>query len=578
MAHTQESTIALANLTIGVTAHRHIDPAREPLVRQRVREFLLRLQHEFPDLPLQLVSALAAGGDQLVAEEALALDIPVLAPLPMAQAEYERDFDDPETLRRFRNLLARSEVRILPLTPGNNAEDIAAGGAPRDRQYAQLGVFVSSHCQILLALWDGEPSAAVGGTAEVVHFHLHESMPALGWSVPTPNQLAEETNDLVYHMPCVRITRKEARGEPPPAPRWLTADRSWPGTDPIPHEHRVLFMHMQAYNRDLCRHGARIDADAAGLFQANDEQHRDTRLMHRLDTLYRQSDWLAVHYQRRVRHGLIATHLLAVAMGLAYIAYDNVHADWRLLLIFLLCFGIGWLWYRVGQRRDWHRKYLDYRALAEGLRVQLYWHLAGVRASEEVLFAYDSFLQKQDIELGWIRHVMRGASLIHDRRRAPGLEWLHWSIADWVGSKESHRGQLSYYARKSAQCEARYRITRRVSALALVTGLGVAVLLIVLNQRLSPTVANYLLVLVGLLPLIAGVRNAYGHKQAEKELIKQYRFMGSIFARARKQLDVASDDDQRRGILKALGEACLQEHTEWILMHRERPLEQSQLT
>jgi hypothetical protein len=578
MAHAQQSTIAFANLTIGVTAHRHIDPAREPLVRQRVREFLLRLQHEFPDLPLQLVSALAAGGDQLVAEEALALDIPVLAPLPMAQTEYERDFDDPETLRRFRNLLARSEVRILPLTPGNNAEDIAAGGAPRDRQYAQLGVFVSSHCQILLALWDGEPSAAVGGTAEVVYFHLHESMPALGWSVPTPNQLAEETNDLVYHMPCVRASRAEARGEPPPTPRWLTADRSWPGTDPIPHEHRVLFTHMQAYNRDLRRHRARIDDDAAGLFPANDEQRRDTRLMHRLDTLYRQSDWLAVHYQRRVRHGLIATHLLAVAMGLAYIAYDNVHADWRLLLIFLLCFGIGWIWYRVGKRRDWHRKYLDYRALAEGLRVQLYWHLAGVRASEEVLFAYDSFLQKQDIELGWIRHVMRGASLIHDRRRAPGLEWLHWSIDDWVGSKESHRGQLSYYARKSAQCEARYRITRRVSALALLTGLGVAVLLIVLNQRLSPNVANYLLVLVGLLPLIAGVRNAYGHKQAEKELIKQYRFMSSIFARARKQLDVASDDAQRRGILKALGEACLQEHTEWILMHRERPLEQSQLT
>ncbi|PKL94349.1 MAG: hypothetical protein CVV18_09175, partial [Gammaproteobacteria bacterium HGW-Gammaproteobacteria-8] len=151
MVHVHESSISLATLTIGVTAHRHIDPAREPLVRQRVREFLLRLQHEFPDLPLQLVSALAAGGDQLVAEEALALGIPVLAPLPMTQTEYERDFDDPETLRRFRNLLARSEVRILPLTPGNNAEDIAAGGAPRDRQYAQLGVFVSSHCQILLA-------------------------------------------------------------------------------------------------------------------------------------------------------------------------------------------------------------------------------------------------------------------------------------------------------------------------------------------------------------------------------------------------------------------------------------------
>ena len=32
----------------------------------------------------------------------------------------------------------------------------------------------------------------------------------------------------------------------------------------------------------------------------------------------------------------------------------------------------------VARRMDWHRKYLDYRALAEGLRVLFYWRVAGV--------------------------------------------------------------------------------------------------------------------------------------------------------------------------------------------------------
>lgn len=104
-----------------------------------------------------------------------------------------------------------------------------------------------------------------------------------------------------------------------------------------------------------------------------------------------------------------------------------------------------------------------------------------------------------------------------------------------------------------------------------------AALLLILHGRLPAAAASYLLVLVGLLPLMAGVREAYSHKNADKELVKQYRFMAGIFARARQRLDAAHDDVQRRGILKALGEAALQEHAEWLLMHRERPLEHSQM-
>ena len=60
-------------------------------------------------------------------------------------------------------------------------------------------------------------------------------------------------------------------------------------------------------------------------------------------------------------------------------------------------------------RGAWHRKYLDYRTLAEGLRVQFYWAAAGVTSGNVTKFAHDNFLQMQDTELGWIRNVMRVA-------------------------------------------------------------------------------------------------------------------------------------------------------------------------
>jgi hypothetical protein len=86
-----------------------------------------------------------------------------------------------------------------------------------------------------------------------------------------------------------------------------------------------------------------------------------------------------------------------------------------------------------------------------------------------------------------------------------------------------------------------------------------------------------LLVLMGALPLVAGVWDAYSHKRAEKELIRQYAFMGRVFRKARKLLDGNSDLDFQRRVLKALGQAALNEGAEWLLMHRERPLEYGKL-
>ena len=59
----------------------------------------------------------------------------------------------------------------------------------------------------------------------------------------------------------------------------------------------------------------------------------------------------------------------------------------------------------------------------------------------------------------------------------------------------------------------------------------------------------------------------------DMELIKQYRYMLGIFTDARRKIDAEHDDEGKREILRALGEAALAEHSEWALMHRQRPLD-----
>ena len=78
-------------LTIGVTGHRDLLEEEVPALKKIVRDFFLQLKSEFPDLDLQLITPLAEGSDRLVTDIALEMGIKLVVPLPMPQADYERD-------------------------------------------------------------------------------------------------------------------------------------------------------------------------------------------------------------------------------------------------------------------------------------------------------------------------------------------------------------------------------------------------------------------------------------------------------------------------------------------------------
>jgi len=558
---------------VGVTGHRDLIASDTEAIEAGVEALFRKLAGEFPDLPLELLTPLAAGGDQLAARVAVRMGVPLVVVLPMERSEYEKDFRDPEVLAEFCELLGQAErVISLPPAPGNGEPPFT--GEARNVQYAQLGVFISNHCQILLALWDGKVGSRLGGTGQVVQFHLTAVMPGFEADSSPASLLADNENDLVYHIVC---SRDRPDGAPAPGlealeTAWFSSREDGLRTADLPGEYRVLLNRLQRFARDwtekqeiVARYSAGLLDEAPGLPLPS-----GTSLT---DRLFQAADGLAIHYQRRVHNGLRAIHLLAVLMGLEFIMYAEYDGPNYMVLIFLALFFAGVMLNIIGERHEWHRKYLDYRALAEGLRVQLYWNLAGVVEAGSAEFAYDNFLQQQDVDLGWIRHVMRRASLYRLRGENPDPRWVSWVISDWVGEPTADQGQLAYYARKEQENTARYRRTSRLGSLSLWTGISLALLLLLMGGAGNAGVRQLLLILMGVLPLIAGVWDAYSHKRAEKELIKQYAFMGRVFAKARKLLHASTDIGFQRRVLKALGQAALDEGAEWLLMHRERPLE-----
>lgn len=565
-------------LVVAVTGHRDLVPGEVPRIRELVREFLCALRRRYPGRELAVMTGLAEGADRLVAQEAIGLNISLTVALPMSRALYVRDFATAASRREFEQLCAAAaDVFELPPTPGNTDVSIAEPGPNRSRQYAQLGVFLCAHCHVLLALWDGKPSDQVGGTAQVVRFHHDDVMPGY-----TPRMaasrlvLTDDESDLVYHIVCSRDRPDGAplAGLQPLSACWFTTDDRDPRVSEIPHRHRAVFERADEFARDVTASLGAIEQCGSPLLPPEKAQVMPPGLQD-IDRIFCAADWLAIQYQKKVMRTLRVAHACVLLMGVAYVSYTDVSADRWLLLVLLalmlLATGVNYL----ARKGDWHRKYLDYRTLAEGLRVQFYWAAAGVTSGNVSKFAHDNFLQMQDPDLGWIRNVMRVTGTECDIAPSQDPDGVRFAIREWIGDERS--GQLGYYSRKGGERLRRHRDTQKLGRFGLWGSAATLLVLLFVDAGVPESVRMPLVFGMGLVLLAIGVRQAYAQATAESELIKQYEFMHRIFHNARRRIDAADDDGERRRILKLLGDAALEEHAEWILMHRERSIDQQEI-
>jgi len=565
-------------LIVAVTGHRDLVADEEPQIRAHVQEFLNRLLADYPERGVTVMSSLADGADQLVAEVALELGISLIALLPMPREIYISDFETTSVREKFTLLLSQAtEVFELPVTPGNTPQTIAEHGKNRSRQYAQLGVFLCAHSHILLALWDGKYSDKLGGTGQVVRFQHEDVMPGyIPRSTMSRMILAEDESDLVYHIVC---SRDRPDGQPVDdlqhlSCAWFTADETSPRTEEMRARYRQVFEHTSEFSRDAINHQGEIINEARSLIDESTASDIPAGARD-IDHAYRAADWLAIYFQKRYLSVLRATHFLALLMGLMYILYSDLIALRIFLLAFVIFFVFAAAVHKYAGKKSWHRKYLDYRALAEGLRVQFYWAAAGVTSGTVARFAHDNFLQMQDSDLGWIRNVMRVAGMECNASPNKDKSGLDFAIREWIGDKSS--GQLGYYRKKAAEKISRNRRTERLATIVLWVSVVAFALFVFATADIANSVRGPVVILMGVLLLLFGIRQSYSFSVADFELIKQYEFMNRTFSRAYLRIERSTDDEERRRVLRLLGEAALEEHAEWILMHRERSVDEGEL-
>lgn len=540
-------------IVIGVTGHRHLRAGDLPQHRHHVRELFAHFRRRYPSTPLRILTALAEGADRLVAEVALEEGHELLVPLPLEPADYERDF--PDTVAEFHSILRRvppEQVFVLP--PDEDAQFGAlTPHAYREKRYRAVGVFLAQESHVLLALWDGQMSASSAGTSAVVHLKLEgpSGMPEAGL-----RPLDAEDGGPVYH---VHAPRAGDTAHSANHPKWLFPQEGDAGL------FHTLCKRMERFNREPLRRSM-----AARLSQATEQLLPDIASRspseQTLATAFATADLLARHYQRLTRAVLRFTLLFAALLALTFELYAEVLPLRALPAGYLAAFASLTALLIWQGRRDVQGRYLDYRALAEGMRVQFYWRLAGLSDS-----ASSSYLRKQLDELRWIREALRAAAAL------PPPQTAHPELAlqYWIG------GQASYYADRAHSQRKRMHLYERGSQLFMGAGLIATALLVIFWSRLEtlPFWHRWLVVLMGFAPIGAALWETYAERLGLRAQVNQYARFAGIFRRARRFADYLDRNPSRHdrhhalvALLRELGREALMENGDWVLLLRERPI------
>jgi hypothetical protein len=253
------------------------------------------------------------------------------------------------------------------------------------------------------------------------------------------------------------------------------------------------------------------------------------------------------------------------------------------LLLYLAVLAGGLLFYLLRvEHGKWQDRFQDYRALAEAMRVQVFWALAAAPRAVS-----DHYLRLQRDELGWIQYALRGPALwaaalaLHlprPERRVINECWIE-NQRDYFLGRPGKPGKAEQNRKAHRELELaskQWFVLGAVLSLALLL-VELACILTEGRQRHVPDLElprDILLFLIPTALTIAASFVVYGRSRGYEAQAQSYQTMGRLFAHAKVQAEADTVDDEAYGrLMFDLGREALAENAAWLLDHRRRPIE-----
>jgi hypothetical protein len=299
---------------------------------------------------------------------------------------------------------------------------------------------------------------------------------------------------------------------------------------------------------------------------------------------YAVADTLAMRFQRWSDKALFWLFIIVLAALTCFELYAHLELSCWFLLGYPVGLAIGlFIYLYASLYRDVQSKYLDYRALAEGLRVQFFWILSG--DDKEVI---EFYLRKQQSELDWIKYAVRSFNMPFSNeefrekekmKETPDTQLLSKRmkcvvLPNWIGV------QADYFIEKTSKLGGKLKWQHRFGRSFFFFGVGTSIILFILHFSIeyypSGRERDIFIVAIGMALAIAAAFGGYTEKKAISAQAKRYAWMSGIFKRAKTELGKALKEDnfeEARKLISELGKEALEENADWLIIRRERKIE-----
>jgi len=364
-------------IAVGITGHRprRIEGYDMDALSGRIDETFAALERSAGGARFRLIGSLAEGADTIVAEVALARGWQVDAVLPFDRTEYARDFEGPGTADCLHSLIDRAK-NVFEL--GGSRHESGGEAAA----YERAGRVMLSQCELLIAVWDGDPPLGRGGAAQIVVEAIGQGLPILTihpdaarlpvlmWSGLNEHQLGPEAIDTIARGSLGDVPR--LFGPVGPLRRVdaeLIAERRRSRTPRLFGIAYPLLLAVTAV-RPLRLADFRAPQPSVMMAAIDHDSTFKERVEEQLAPAFEQADREASDSAQLFRGAFVANFALAaLAVTLSLLGLIASYGfKTSLVLAEFIAIASILLITRVGARVGWHQRWLDQRRLAERLR------------------------------------------------------------------------------------------------------------------------------------------------------------------------------------------------------------------
>lgn len=540
---------------IGVSGHRDIPAEDLPQLKSKLHERFTRLKALHPNSNIKLLSGLAEGADRVAAYAALEAGLELVAVLPMPVVTYLEDFASEESKAEFQQLLAQATVLQANQQPPS----------VRDDGYVDLARFLVRHCQLIVALWDGvseQPTAdgsmaiLPGGTADVVR------MSEQGIKANDEVLLTAPEKTPVEHLWTRRL--KHALLESPIVQPALVA--TWASTRSQPSKPYPVMQEMDDFNRHAAKEATDLQLAQSKEWLLSDSAPEPLKQNYTLLLdVYAAADAMAIKRQRQRTTSIRWVTLVALMSIFCQQVYSGPDMRWLWLAGHIGLAIAAWWAFRLFFKGKMPREeqFIEWRVLAEGLRVQFFWGAAGLK-----LVASDYYHTNRLGDVDWISQSIRNLVMVTEPSPQPDVLWVKQA---WVES------QAKYFHKATIRDQAKVNQWNKVVLMAF----GLAIMMTVFTlaadlQGLDGLWLNIMVLISGMSFVVSALAKAFMSQMGFEENVSRYERAAAIFEYAEQQVTRATAQGNElmvQELLKVLGWEALYENAAWLQMNRSNEFE-----